>query len=261
MPTVMCGTLIHLQSRTLDVRARNWFDEHFCCQVHHFVDVTYIPLVLSSHTSSEHRSLGLFTPGHRPVPCWGRGGSPLGLSVCLPRLPQLNVAHEGKCWGRGQWPSGLMGVPTPQTHSAQYCFFGGRTHPAATLPLPVSSCAVPSCPQPCFSLCAPSAPCPLCHPLAPASFCPGFIISSCLSLLLLWGFGSPDSIIAHHPALDCSDHIKSIPGLDWVGPRWAIAMFYFGPGPAGGNTNLLDTSTPSRSIDPPAPTHDNSPSR
>lgn len=59
----------------------------------------------------------------------------------------------------------------------------------------------------------------------------------------------------------CTHHIKSIPGLDWVGPRWAVVMFYFGLGPAGGNTNLLDTSTPSRSIDPPAPTHDNSPSR
>lgn len=45
------------------------------------------------------------------------------------------------------------------------------------------------------------------------------------------------------------------------GPRWAVVMFYFGLGPAGGNTNLPDTWTSSRSIDPPAPTHDNSPSR
>lgn len=137
-----------LQSRNRDVRARNWSDEQMRCQVHHFVDVTDLappgdlPLLsASSHTSSEPRSLSLFAPGHREQ-C--RAGVVVALgAVCLPRLPQLNVTHEGKCWGSGQWRSGLMGVPSPQTHSARYCFFGGRTHPTATLPSPVSSCAVP----------------------------------------------------------------------------------------------------------------------
>lgn len=123
----------------------------------------------------------------------------------------------------------------------------------------------PSCPQPCSSLCppaqSPSAPCHLCHPrhpLAPASFPPRFHHlllfepAVALGLWFAWRCYSPSP---------CTHHIKSIPGLDWVGPRWAVVMFYFGLGPAGGNTNLLDTSTPSRSIDPPAPTHDNSPSR
>lgn len=66
-------------------------------------------------------------PGHRAVPSLR--------PVCLPRLPQLNVTHEGRCWGPGQWRSGLKAVSTPQTHSARYCFFGGRTHPAVTLGL------------------------------------------------------------------------------------------------------------------------------
>lgn len=102
---------------------------------------------------------------------------------------------------------------------------------------------------------------------APASSRPGFIISSCLSLLLLWSFGSPDSIIAHRPALSLQfftaslHHIKSISGPDRVGPRCAIAMFYFGLGPAGGNTNLLDTSSPKAVHRPTRPPHDNSPSR
>lgn len=77
-----------------------------------------------------------------------------------------------------------------------------------------------------------------------------------LGLWFAWQHYSPSPCPLH-----CPDQIKSIPGLDWVGPRWAVAMFYFGLGPAGGNTNLPDTWTSSRSIDPPAPTHDNSPSR
>lgn len=138
----------------------------------------------------------MFAPGHRAVSAVLGALGP----VCLPRLPQLNVTHEGKCWGRGQWRSGLEGAPSPQGPLARYCLYGGRAHPAATLRSPVSSCAVPFLPATLFSLCPASAPCHLCHPLAPASFCPGFIISSCLSLLSLWGFGSPGSIIALHPA-------------------------------------------------------------
>lgn len=106
--------------------------EQMCCyQVHHFVDVTdlaplarrlllgLVPHLVRTCDLSACLRLGI-------EQC--RAGGASG-PACLPRLPQLNVTHEGKCWGSGQWRSGLMGEPSPQTHSARYCFFGGRTHP------------------------------------------------------------------------------------------------------------------------------------
>lgn len=168
---------------------------------------------------------------------------------------------EGKCWGSGQWRSGLMGVPSPQTHSARYCFFGGRTHPVATLPPPVSSCAVPCCPQPCSPCARPSGP----QCTSRACFLPPrfhhlllFEPSVALGLWFAWQRYSPSP--CPFPAVFTVPitSIDSRPRLGW--PPMGCTMFYFGPGPAGGNTNLPDTSIPSRSIDPPAPTHDNSPS-
>lgn len=145
----------------------------------------------------------------------------------------------------------------------------------ACRPFPHALAAVPSLPAlPARNLqpCSCGAPPHLCHPLdlwrRLLSFPPSFIISSCLSLHLPWSSGSPDSIIARHPALSlqlftASHHIKSSSGPDRVGPRCAIAMFYFGLGPAGGNTNLpryLTPRVPKALHRPTCPTHDNSPS-
>lgn len=64
---------------------------------------------------------------------------------------------------------------------------------------------------------------------------PGFIISSCLSLLLLWGFGSPDSVIAHHPALSLpsslprSHQIDSRSRLGWPPMGCSHVLFWYGP--------------------------------
>lgn len=177
---------------------------------------------------------------------------------CLPHRPtQRDIAS----WAEGPTLQQPCGRPFPHA----LCL------PARNLVL--WSPAAPLCPS---ALVVPLS-CP-CHALvdfvnlspAPTCFLPPrfhhlLLFEPVVALVLwfVWQHYSPSPCL--FPALlsaICSlprSH-QSIPGLDWVGPRWAVAMFYFGPGPAGGNTNLLDTSTRSHSIDPPAPTHDNSPS-
>ena len=172
-----------------------------------------------------------------------------------------------------------MGVSSPQTHSARYCFFGGRTHPAVTLAslqgLAVARflmrCALPARPaRYLVPLVAPTAPVHLAIfvTLSRACFLPPrfhhlLLFEPAVALELWFARQHYSPSPCPFPAILTASlhHIKSISGPDRVGPRCAIAMFYFGLGPAGGNTNLLDTSSPKAIHRPTRPTHDNSPSR
>lgn len=155
--------------------------------------------------------------------------------------------------------------------------------------LPVSSCAVPllpatlflwwcpqcpQCPQCPSCPVSPVQPCPSLSPSAsgplapPASFPPRFhhlLLFEPSPALKLW-FARQHYSLPSCPfpaTLLCLHHIKSISGPDRVGPRCAIAMFYFGPAQQEEIQIYLGTRRfefPKAVRRPTCPTHDNSPS-